>query len=405
MSDQSMSMIELSNFDFSGSAFEVPMPSAPPMNPLWVPPSQQAMCDDEPPQHLEWRGDEMLTLAAEGSETLFFRRHLPFHACNPCGPIFEFFQARDSSVSYRVNGRGPCQDVTLRIKDEDVATLKKSGCLDNGWGFATGLFKYATSIATLGVIEIRGQERFRILRKVNRKTTCGWQKPNCELPSEYVVVDQPLFDSLSSSSKRTSTVSTSEHEQVVHMKEQLRKTQIELLDLKMNHDSNKSKVKELKEQERRITKDVKTLWQQLALLRPVARSESVLRWRGFLCFGYWEPVRVMVTPTSQENQNQFSTEEMLAAGLLSVMHIVRGLNGPFLRAADEDLGARRHKLTYMDMLDHQVGKQKLEEERRKNLSVSQSIPPLAPPARPPSPPPSRFCDTARITPRDTMQMV
>jgi len=383
ISDKSMSMIELSNFDFSSGAFEVPMPSAPPMNPLWVPPSQQTMCDDEPPQHLEWRGDEMLTLAAEGSEILFFRRHLPFHACNPCGPKFEFFQARDSSVSYRVNGRGPCQDVTLRIKDEDVATLKKSGCLDNGWGYATGLFKYATSIATLGIIEIRGQQRFRILRKVNRKTTCGWQRPNCELPSEYVVVDQPLFDSLSSNSEKQSAVSTSEHEQVVHMKEQLRKTQIELLDLKMNHDSNKSKVKELKEQERRITKEVKTLWQQLALLRPVARSESVLRWRGFLCFGYWEPVRVMVTPTCQENQNQFSqfsTEEMLAAGLLSVMHIVRGLNGPFLHAADEDLGARRHKLTYMDMLDHQVGKQKAEEERRKNLSPA-------------------------IPPRDTMQMV
>jgi len=310
------------------------------------------------PQHLEWRGDEMLTLAAEGSEVLYFRRHLPIHAWNLCGPKFEFFQSRESPVSYQVSGRGCCQDVTLRIKDEEVATLKRSGFLDNGLGYATGCFKYATSIATLGTIQIRGEDRFRILRKVNRKVTCGWQWPKCELPSEYAVVDQPLFDALNakSSSRKSSSVSTSQHEQVVHLKDQLRSTQSDLLDLKVNKDMNKSRIKELKDQERRITKEVKALWQQLALLRPVARSESVLRWRGVLCFGYWEPVRVMVTPTTGRDQKQFSAEEMLAAGLLSVMQIVRGTGGPFLRAADEDLGARRHRLSFMDMLDHQVAK-------------------------------------------------
>lgn len=54
-------------------------------------------------------------------------------------------------------------------------------------------------------------------------------------------------------------------------------------------------------------------------------------------------------------ETEMSGEELLATGLLAVAHMSRGLNGPLLKAKNEELGVLRHQLSFDDMLQHQMG--------------------------------------------------
>jgi len=363
--------------DFTKWAFEIPAPSAPPINPLWSPAPVQQTMDTvvEKQDCLEWRGDEMLILDVEQQENLFFRRHKAFDPKNICGKSFEFFQSRDSHITYRVNGmnaRGPCQQLTMSINNEDIAVLEKTSWLENGLAFALGCFRFAPPLATLGIIKIKDKPKFRILRKVNNKQTFGCTCPSFCTDSEYAIVDQPIFPAHEPG--RSPSVISCDNEDIEKLREELRKTEENILEIKMNACvSEKKEQKSLKEKKRRLTAEIKQLWHQLALLRPVARSESILRWWGLPFCGHWEPVRVKVSPVLG---NKFTKEEMLAAGLLSVMHILRGLNGPFLRARDEDLGARRKRLSFLNMLDHHVTKEK-EESTKIETDLDQHFSPIS----------------------------
>lgn len=132
--------------------------------------------------------------------------------------------------------------------------------------------------------------------------------------------------------------------------EQIKSMKEGILEQEMSAGADAQKqLKTMRTQEKRLSDELKSCWQQSALLKPAARSESLLRRVGcFLC-NWWEPVRVMVTPET----TGFTSDEIRAAGLLSIAHIARGLNGPLLRAKDDSLGAARHQFTFNDMLQHQ----------------------------------------------------
>eukprot|EP00397_Hematodinium_sp_SG-2012_P020486 GEMP01021110.1.p1 GENE.GEMP01021110.1~~GEMP01021110.1.p1 ORF type:complete len:432 (-),score=116.98 GEMP01021110.1:1111-2406(-) len=356
----------------ASTAFDVPPPSAPPQNPLWgtvSAPEQHSMND--PFDHFEWRGREMLSVKQDNVEVLYFRRHSPATTLNPCLRKYDFFRTVDSSISYQVKGWWCFQTYRLAVDDKEVAKLENAKWCENGWAYALGLSALAPPIATLGTITVNGQPRFRMLRKVEKSPPgpcCEFRTPcSCKPPPEYALVNQPIFDAVNS---RGSTMSLTSNVQVHELRMAVEKIKGDILDLEVNGDTTQRKsLKSLQAEEKKLTDQLKTIWQQLFLLKPVARSESLLRRVGCLCCVYWEPVRVMVTP----EEPGFTSDEIRAAGLLSIAHLTRGVNGPLLRTKDENLGAARHKFTFEDMLKHQAEHEVGKDATSKYASAHQTI--------------------------------